>query len=221
MFLEQTSFFRRLLVFVAGALTFTSLAQNVTNNVSANGTSSFNINGQPNPTLTLTRGVTYVFVLSGLNGFPSHPFYIKTNLTIGSTDQWTNGVVNNGSSSANVVFTVPTTPLPSALNNTLFYHCGNHSPMGGQLPIVDPVGPSLVKIVFISVSNNVILKAIGTNTWSFTPLCNCDLKTTNWTALPSFTNTFANGTNTTIFPRPDPICGTNKPAFFRVRQQFP
>jgi len=35
------------------------------------------------------------------------------------------------------------------------------------------------------------------------------------------TNTCANGTNTTTFPRPDPICGTNQPGYFRIRQQFP
>jgi uncharacterized protein YwbE len=190
-------------------------ALNVTNNVSPSGTSAFIINGQNNPTLTLTRGVTYVFVLSGLS---IHPFHIKTNLTTGTGGNWTNGVVNNGSTSANVSFTVPTTPLPPGLMNTLFYHCGNHATMGGLLPIVDPVGPTSVKIVYISVSNNIVIKTTGTNTWSFTPLCNCDPKTTNWVALPSYTNTFANGTNTTIFPRPDPICGTNKPAFFRIRQ---
>lgn len=189
-----------------------------TNTVAANGTSSFNINASANPTLTLIRGVTYVFVLSGLS---IHPFHIKTNLTTGTGGDWTAGVVNNGSTSANVVFTVPTAPLPAALNNTLFYHCGNHGPMGGNLNIVDPAGPASVKIVFISVSNNVIIRATGTNTWSFTPQCNCDLKTTNWSALPAYTNVFANGTNTTTFPRPDPICGTNQPAFFRIRQQFP
>ena len=193
-------------------------ATSVTENVSANGTSSFNINGGANPTLTLTRGVTYVFVLTGLS---IHPFYIKTNLSIGSVDQWTIGVTNNGSTSANVSFAVPTSPLPAALNNTLFYHCGNHAPMGGQLNIVNPTGPSSVKIVYLTVSNGIVIKSTGTNTWSVTPLCNCDLTTTNWTPIPSFTNTFSNGTNTTTFPKPDPICGSNNPAFFRIRQQFP
>ena len=56
-------------------------AVNVTNNVSPSGTSAVIINGQNNPTLTLTRGVTYVFVLSGLS---IHPFHIKTNLTTGT-----------------------------------------------------------------------------------------------------------------------------------------
>jgi uncharacterized protein YwbE len=193
-------------------------AVNVTNQVSASGTTAFIINGASNPTLTLTRGVTYVFVLTGLS---LHPFYIKTNLTTTSGGQWTNGVVNNGSTSANVLFTVPVTPLPPALTNTLFYHCGNHLGMGGKLAIVDPIGPSQVKIVYIVVSNNVVIQSTGTNTWGVTPFCNCDLKTTNWVPIPAFTNTFAAGTNTTTFPRPDPICGSNQPAFFRIRQQFP
>lgn len=193
-------------------------ALDVTNTVSPNGLTAFIINGQNNPTLTLTRGTTYVFVLSGLS---IHPIWIKTNLTTGSGGLWTNGVANNGSTTANVVFTVPSTPLPAALTNTLFYHCGNHASMGGLLSIVDPVGPQSVKIVYISVGNNVVIQSTGTNTWGVTPLCNCDLKTTNWTPIPSFTNTFSGGTNTTTFPRPDPICGSNKPAFFRIRQQFP
>jgi uncharacterized protein YwbE len=193
----------------------------VTNNVSPNGTSSFIINGQNNPTLTLTRGVTYVFQLTGLS---IHPFYIKTNLTTGSANVWTAGVVNNGSTSANVVFTVPTTPLPPALTNTLFYHCGNHAAMGGLLPIVDPPpGPQLVKIVYITVSNNIVINSLGTNTWSVTPLCNSNLTSTNWVAIPNFSNSFTNGTNITTFGRTnvDVICGPGNPAFFRIRQQFP
>jgi hypothetical protein len=193
-------------------------AQNVTNNVSASGTAAYIINGQSNPTLTLTRSVTYVFTLTGLS---IHPFYIKTNLTTGTGGTWANGVVNNGSTSANVIFTVPTTPLPSALTNTLFYHCSNHATMGGLLNIVDPPGPVSVKIVYITVSNNIVIQSTGTNTWGVTPFCNCDLRTTNWVALPSFTNTFTNGVNVTSFPRPDAICGSNQPAFFRIRQQFP
>ena len=42
-------------------------AVNVTNQVSASGTTAYIINGANNPTLTLTRGVTYVFVLTGLD----------------------------------------------------------------------------------------------------------------------------------------------------------
>jgi hypothetical protein len=199
------------------SLAFQTSAQ-TTNNVSANGAASYNINTQANPTLTLTRGVTYVFVLSGLN---IHPFWIKTNISTGSGGLWTNGVINNGSTSANITFAVPTTPLPPALTNTLFYNCGNHPLMHGLLSIVDPVGPTDVRIVYISVSNNVVIQSTGANTGSLTPLVNCDLTTTNWTAIPSFTNTFANGTNTTIFPRPDVICGPGNPAFFRIQQNSP
>ena len=208
------------LVLVVACCTWYDLAPaaNATNQVSASGTTAYIINGANNPTLTLTRGVTYVFVLTGLS---IHPFYIKTNQTTTSGGQWTNGVVNNGSTSANVIFTVPVTPLPPALTNTLFYHCGNHATMGGKLPIVDPPGPVEVKIVYIVVSNNVVIQSTGTNTWGVTPQCNCDLRTTNWVAIPSFTNTFAGGTNTTTFPRPDPTCGTNQPAFLRIRHQFP
>jgi hypothetical protein len=57
-----------------------------------------------NPTLTLTRGNTYVFNLSGPDDFQ---FYIKTAETFGTTDIYSNGVVNNGGRSGLVTFTVP------------------------------------------------------------------------------------------------------------------
>ena len=38
-----------------------------------------------------------------------------------------------------------------------------------------------------------------------------------WSPVPSYTNTFANGTNTTVFERLDPICGPN--VFLRISQQ--
>jgi len=212
--------YRNLCVLAAMFTLTSAVAQNTTNNVSASGTAAFIINGSNNPTLTLTRGVTYVFRLTGLS---IHPFFIKTNLTTTSGGQWTSGVVNNGSISTDVIFTVPVTPLPSALTNTLFYHCGNHPTMGGLLPIVDPVGPSSVKIVYITVSNNIAIASTGTNTWSVTPQCNCNLATTNWIAITNISNTFTNGTNFTTFgiTNATALCGTNNPAFFRIRQQFP
>ncbi len=67
------------LIVLFGAFTWSAAA------VSPNGTPSFIINAQNHPTLTLTRGVTYVFVLSGTS---IRPFWIKTDLTIGSGGGW-------------------------------------------------------------------------------------------------------------------------------------
>ena len=60
----------------------------LTNSVTASSLTAYTINEQPNPTLTLQRGVTYVFQVN----VSSHPFCIKTNLTSGTVDQWTEGV---------------------------------------------------------------------------------------------------------------------------------
>lgn len=100
--------------------------------VSNVGTSAYAINGSNNPTLTLQRGITYVFSVSA-NG---HPFDIKTNSTTGSTDRYTNGVTGQGVQSGNLTFAVPTNAP-----NSLFYHCEIHTAMAGTINIVNPPAP--------------------------------------------------------------------------------
>ena len=63
------------------------------------------------------------------------------------------------------------------------------------------------------VGTNVVMISTGTNTtWLLIPEFSSNLVTGAWADVPVFTNTFANGTNTTIFPRLDPICGLNRRA---------
>ena len=81
-----------------------------------------------NPTLSLYRGVTYHFTLNA----PSHPFYIKTSPTTGSGDQYTTGVSGNGSDVGVVLFTVPADAPP-----TLYYACGVHAAMQGEITITE------------------------------------------------------------------------------------
>jgi hypothetical protein len=88
--------------------------------------SSYSINGQANPSLTLVRGHAYTFDVSAAG----HPFYIKTAQVTGTGSTWDEGVVNNGTTSGTVTFTVPT-DAPS----TLFYQCAVHSPMTGAIAI--------------------------------------------------------------------------------------
>lgn len=99
--------------------------------ITATGQSSYIINGANDPLLTLTRGETYTFNVQ----VSSHPFWITT--AIGADDvqanQWSLGVTNNGASPGTVTFVVPET-APA----TLFYQCGFHEPMNGQLNIVSP-----------------------------------------------------------------------------------
>jgi hypothetical protein len=185
-------------------------AQNVTNTVTAFDLSNYFINGQFDPGLTLQRGVTYVFQLSNLG---IHPFYIKSSLGFGSAGAYNNGVINNGGTSGSVTFTVP-----ANAPNTLFYQCGNHPDMSGVLTIVTPPSPPTVRIVHISIGDNIIITSTGTNGWSVIPEYKCDPAVLNWTPVPAFTNAFNNGTNVTGFNRLDPICGSAA-VLIRVRNQ--
>jgi hypothetical protein len=173
--------------------------------------SSFTVNGSPNAPLTLLRGVTYVFQL---NTTSIHPFYIKTTFTaFGDTDEYTNGVTGNGNTSGNLIFAVP-----QDAPDLLFYHCGSHGSMGGNLNITNSISPPAVKIVFISVTDtNVVILSTGASNWTAIPEFNSNLTTTGWASVPGVNNTFTNGTNISMFNRLDPICGTK--VFLRVRNQ--
>jgi len=186
-----------------------------TNDVTAASSINYTINGLPDPPFTFQRGVTYVFRLSDLNGIPSHPFWIKSSLGLGSAGAFNNGVVNNGGTSGNVTFTVP-----ASAPDQLFYQCGNHSSMNGVLSIVTPASPPSVTIVFINVADFITLKSTGTNGWDVVPEFRCGLDGPDWSVVANFTNNLANGTNTTTFPRLESICGSTN-VLLRVRNQQP
>jgi len=97
--------------------------------VTNDSTSSYLIDYEPNPTLTLVRGNTYVFTLS-IKG--DYPFYIKTQLGLGTTDQYTNGVTNNGASTGKITFVVP-----QDAPDTLFYCNDIQRNMQGTINIID------------------------------------------------------------------------------------
>jgi hypothetical protein len=89
------------------------------------------LDGQNDPTITLTRGQTYTFDLVAVPSF--HPFFIKTVNSTGSANQFNDGVTGNGATEdGNVVFTVPV-----AAPAQLFYNCGNHAAMAGVINIID------------------------------------------------------------------------------------
>lgn len=180
-----------------------------TNSVTALGLSAYVINGQQNPTLTLQRGVTYVFQLNA----SFHPFDIKTNLTTTSLNRYDNGVTGQGTTVGNVVFAVP-----MDAPDQLFYHCENHAAMGGVLNIVSPPSPPTVKIVYISVTDtHVMMQSTGASNWMAMPEYSSNLSAHAWMPVQNFTNVFANGTNTTTFGRLDSSLGTN--IFLRIRNQ--
>ena len=84
------------------------------------------------PTLTLSRGHTYIFE----NRSGGHPFYIKTSIANGGTnDAYNTGVTNNGGGNGTeIIFTVP-----HDAPDLLYYQCSSHSSMAGQLKIAGAV----------------------------------------------------------------------------------
>lgn len=110
--------------------------------VTNNGMSSFSVNSAANPTLTLTRGQTYVFNVNTTG----HPFWITTARGAGDAESnaFSDGVTGNGSGSVPGTLTFV---VPAIAPATLFYQCGFHDPMGGTLLIVDPPPPPPVPAV--------------------------------------------------------------------------
>ncbi len=91
------------------------------------------LNGAVNdPTIYLVRGQTYIFE----NRSGGHPFYIKTSIANGGTnDAYNTGVTNNGGgNNTEIVFTVP-----HDAPDTLYYQCSSHSSMAGEFKIAGSV----------------------------------------------------------------------------------
>ena len=156
---------------------------------------SFQINGVNSPTLTLVRGRTYTFEIATTPGF--HPFRIRSS-----------GVLNNNISSGTITYTVPL----DAANYT--YDCTLHgASMQGQILTIEAPAPPEIRILGLSFDlDRIILRSLGTNTWSVNPEYSTNLSSTNWFALTVQTNRFADGTNDTICGRPQ---GDN--IFVRIR----
>jgi len=103
-------------------------------NVTNDGSSSYIINGQSNPTLSVTEGQTYTFNVNSIG----HPFWIKTSQTTGTDNQYDVGVTNNGIDSGVITFVVPY-DSPS----TLYYICQFHGSMNGIINVIDvPLTPT-------------------------------------------------------------------------------
>ena len=81
-----------------------------------------------NPALYLIRGQKYNFSVDA----SSHVFWIKTAPSIGTGDQYSDGVVGNGTDDGIIVFDVPL-----AAPDVLYYSSQYDASMNGQLLIVD------------------------------------------------------------------------------------
>ena len=186
----------------------------LTNAVTASGLSFWVFNGTTNnPTLTLQRGVTYVFNVNA----SFHGFDIKTNSSLGTADRYNNGVTGQGAQVGTLTFNVPMN-APTQL----VYHCEVHTGMVGLINIPPgasaPPGPPIVRIISLALTpTGITVISTGTNQWDAIPEFSSNLLASVWSTVPVFTNTFSNGTNTTKFNRLDPICGPN--VFLRIRNQ--
>ncbi len=165
------------------------------------------------PPLTLVAGNTYMFTMEAAS---IHPMVIGTNFSTGtpppSMFEYSNASPQD-IFSGTLTLTIPATNFPT----TLYYQCSVHG-FYGVITIVPPPPPN--QIVSIRVTTNIVLRSTGTSTvFTLVPQFSSNLFTGLWAPVASYTNTFANGTNVTVFDRLDPICGPN--VFLRITQQPP
>lgn len=93
------------------------------------------IDGDQGAELTLVRGETYEFQMSGVSAL--HPFYISTSSAggDGGASAYDDGVTGNGASgNSTLTFTIP-----MDAPDLLWYQCMNHGQMGWRLTITNPV----------------------------------------------------------------------------------
>lgn len=171
--------------------------------VSPSGFSAYTINGVNNPTLRLVRGFTYTFNLS----VSGHPFWIKTVQGTSSANAYTNGISGNGAQTGTLTFAVPTNAP-----GTLFYNCEFHGAMTGTIAIDDR--PTIV-VQSLDVSTNIVIRSTGTNTLNLR-VATATNTAGPWVLTTAYSNSYANGTNTTTFALP--ASGT---FLVRIRQGFP
>jgi plastocyanin len=95
--------------------------------VTNSGASAYIINGQSNPTLTVTEGQTYTFNIAATG----HPFWIKTAPVTGIDDAYSDGVTNNGIENGSIIFVVP-----FGAPSTLYYICQIHGVMQGVINVI-------------------------------------------------------------------------------------
>jgi len=116
------------------------------------------------PTLTLSKGHTYIFE----NRSGGHPFYIKTSIANGGTqDAYNTGVTNNGGGDGTeIIFTVP-----HDAPDILYYQCSSHSSMAGELKIAGSVEDG--SITTAKIADSAITNAkIGDNAISTAKISN-------------------------------------------------
>ena len=96
--------------------------------VTHNGQGLYQIDGIYNGTITLYRNKTYKFIIDTVG----HPFWIKTNHSIGIDNSYNTGIINNGTDNGIIEWSVT-----DMSTNKLYYNCQHHSTMKGYINIID------------------------------------------------------------------------------------
>src|SRR5210317_456508 len=127
---------QRININVPSTITLPTLtAPNVSYTVTNNGAGAYTFSGAAkgdNPNIgPMYRGGTYTFNVSATG----HPFYLTTdngtNFSSGTYfGEYTSGVTGSRTENGSVTITVP-----SNAPDTLYYQCGNHSPMRGAITV--------------------------------------------------------------------------------------
>jgi len=176
-------------------------------------------NTNTNPTLTLTAGATYSFTI---NTTPlTHPVDINTNTSFPFSSNFYSGASPQAITSGTIILTIPPVNFPT----NLYYQCNIHG-FFGQINVVPPAAtpppPNTIISIVLSPTNVTVTSTGTTTTYAFVPQFSSNLVSGTWLDVSNFaniTNTFADGTNTTVFNRLEPICGPN--VFIRISQQPP
>ena len=97
--------------------------------VTNNGSQAYVIDYKTNPTITVTRGNTYIFNLT-LSG--PYPFWIKTLPGTGTENPYNDGVTNNGAVTGQILWTVP-----QDAPDTLYYAASTDMNLGGTISVIN------------------------------------------------------------------------------------
>lgn len=128
----------------------TNIEENNVFTVSNISDTSYSINGESNPILNLIRGQTYLFNINS----PGHPFYIKTQPTLGFEDRYSDNINENGTAIGQMIFRV-TDETPERL----YYISQFSSSMSNEILISDMQTQSLSE----SSSLHGFFTGVGTN----------------------------------------------------------
>ena len=124
---------------------------------------------QQQPTLNLQKGQKYIF-RTGNASLSSHPFKLSTTSdgTHGAGTEYTDGITNwtdpfPARHSGALIWDIPLTAP-----DTMYYYCGNHAGMGGQINLTTPDGlsfsedsPSQPKSIAFNEDSSLIIKTEG------------------------------------------------------------